>query len=125
MSGLSCGSSIADTYQGSQWHSGPGWLNDPLSGTVENFMSTVIPAGFNPQDVEFLAAISQLSGLGYNSLAAVPTVPIQTPYCVDILIGGVPQRWFLVAGTSSGGPGIVIPNDYNAVSNTKYWIQLS
>ena len=44
---------------------------------------------------------------------------------VDILIANVPQRWFLVAGTTSGGAGITIPGDYNSVTNAKYWIQLS
>ena len=88
-------------------------------------MSTIIAAGFGPINVPFLSAVNQLAGTGYNSLAAVPTVQLPTTFPVDILVGNVPQRWFLVTGTFPGaGAGVLQPNDYNVVTNAKYWIQL-
>jgi hypothetical protein len=88
-------------------------------------MSDYIPAGFTPTNVDFLGAITQLTGTGFNSLAAVPTVQLQIPYAVDVLIGGQPQRWFLVQGTYPGGAGTVQPNDYNSSSNARYWVLLT
>ncbi len=124
MPGLSCGSARATTFQGSQWHDAPNWLNDPLHSLLSNFMSTVIPAGFGPLSVPFLSAITQLAGTGYNSLAAVPTAQLPIPFAVDILVGNVPQRWFLVAGAYPATPGTLQPNDANPVTNNRYWVQL-
>ena len=123
MSGLSCGTSWTQTYAGSQWHQGPGWINDALPGSVQLFMSTYIPAGFLPQDVDFLGAITQLTGTGFTALAAVPTTQLATPYAIDVLIGGQPQRWFLVAGVFPGVIGTLQPNDYSSV-NQKFWVIL-
>jgi hypothetical protein len=88
-------------------------------------MNTVISAGFGPINIPFLSSVTQLAGTGYSSLAAVPTIPLPTVFAVDILVGGSPQRWYLVAGTSAGGTGIVLPNDYDPVTNAKYWVQLA
>lgn len=101
------------------------WINDALPGNITQFMSTIIAAGFGPINVPFLSSVTQLAGTGYSSLAAVATIPLPTVFPVDILINNVPQRWYLVAGTSAGGAGICIPNDYSAVTNAKYWVQLS
>lgn len=57
----------------------------------------------------------------YAALAAVATVPLPTPFAVDVLINNVPERWFLVAGAYPGGAGTLQPNDYNG---SKYWVQL-
>lgn len=122
MSGLSNGST--QTWDGDQNHAAPGWFNDPLGGTIEQFMNTQIPAGFGPVSPQLLTSVTSLTGTGYTALAAVPTQPLPTPFAVDVLINNVPQRYFLVAGTTGGGAGIVIPNDYNAVTNAKYWIGL-
>ena len=124
MSGLSCGTSWTETYAGSQWHQGPGWINDALPGSVQLFMSTYIPSGFIPTQVDFLGAITQLTGTTFNALAAVPTTQLAPPYPVDLLIGGQPQRWFLVAGAFPGTTGTLQPNDYNAVTNQKFWVIL-
>ena len=124
MSGCYCnGSTVYQTYTGSQWHRAPLWTDDPLQGNIDVFMNPNVPSGFTPFDVPFLGAVTQLTGVGFNSLAAVPTANFPLPYAVDTLIGGQPQRWFLVAGTYSAGPGEVQPNDYNASSNARYWVQ--
>lgn len=110
---------------GSQWHDGPRWWNDPLSSDIAIFMSTIIPAGFGPINVPFLAAVTQLEGVGYNCLASVPTIPLPLIFPVDVIINGAPQRWFLVAGSFPGGPGTLQPNDYNPSTNARYWVQLA
>lgn len=121
---LSCGSTVYP-FDGSQFHDGPLYVDDPLDGPVTQFMNLQIPAGFGPINPPFLSAITQFTGSGYNSLAAVPTLPLPTPYAVDLLISNVPQRCFLVPGTiSAGTAGVTIPNDYNPVTNPKYWVQL-
>lgn len=129
MSGLCCGSANAQTWAGSQWHQLFNWVNDALPGNISQFMSLTIAAGFGPIYPPFLATVSQLTGTGYNALAAVATVPLPTVFPVDILIivgsNYLPQRWYLVSGTTAGGAGICIPNDYNAVTNQKYWVQLT
>lgn len=122
MSGLSNGSTQA--FQGSQFQDGAGYVNDPLSSSITQFMSTTIPAAFAPLGVQFLANITQLTGTDYTALASVPTTALSTPFIVSILVSGVFQTWVLVAGTSAGGAGICLPNDYNAITNSRYWIQL-
>ena len=125
MGGYSCGSGNTETYTGSQWHRPPLWVNDPLYPSIQEPMSTVIPSGFGPVNPPYLTEVTQLAGTGFSSLAAIPTPTIPIPYAVDVLIANQPQRWFLVAGTTAGGAGIVIPNDYNATTNARYWVQLS
>ena len=126
MSGLSCGSSNwTETYAGSQSHQGPGWTNNALPGLVQELMSTYIPSGFQPTQVQFLQNVTQLLGTGFNALQAVPTVQLATPYTVDLLIGGQPQRWFLVAGAYVAATGRVQPGDYNASTNAKFWVILA
>ena len=127
MSGLSCCSTNRqDTYTGSQFRRAWDYVQDPLTDTTEIFMNNTIPAGFGPLNVPFLSSVTALAGTGFNYLASVPTIPLQTPYAVDILFGSSdPQRWFLIAGTSGGGAGICLPNDYNPASNAKYWVQLT
>lgn len=124
MSGICCGSARAETYAGSQAHRAWNYIDDPLLGNIQEFMSTIIAAGFGPVNVPFLSTVSQFTGTGYNALAAVATIPLPPVFPVDVLIDGQPQRWFLVAGTTSGATGIIIPNDYNPITNAKYWIQL-
>lgn len=122
MSGLSNGST--QTFVGSQFHNAAGWWNDPLSSEITQFMSTAIASGFGPINPPFLANVTQTAGTGYSALAAVATLALPTPFLVYVMISNVVQLWALVAGTSAGGAGITLPNDYNAVTNAKYWVQL-
>lgn len=122
MSGLACGSTTA--FDGSQFHQGAGYFDDPLGGQITIFMNSQIPAAFGPVTVPFATGVTALTGTGYNALAAIPTIPLPLPFAVDILISNVPQRWFLVAGVFPGTPGTTQPNDYNAVTNARYWVQL-
>jgi hypothetical protein len=128
MGGLSCGSSFVETYDGSQFHRGPRYYDDPLAAATSIFMNNQIPAGFGPLNPPFLTQVTQFTGTGFSSMAAVPTVSLAVPYAVDLLIGNVPQRLFLTEaapGTSApSGPGYVIPNDFNIATNNRYWVQL-
>jgi hypothetical protein len=123
MGGFTCCSARPTTYQGSQSHNLYNWLDDALTGNITEFMSTIIAAGFGPINIPFLSTVSALAGTTYAALAAVATVPLPTPFAVDILIANVPQRWFLVAGTYPGGSGTLQPNDCSG-SQPKYWVQL-
>lgn len=122
MSGLSSGST--QTYDGGQSHAAPNWVNDPLPSDITQFMSTTIAAGFGPLFPPFLSNVSTLTGTGYTALAAVPTPGLPVPFAVDLLISNTPQRQFLVAGAYPGTPGTTPPNDYNPVTNLRYWVQL-
>ena len=106
---------------GSQFRNADGWLNNPLSGILGPFMNPTIPSAFSPQNIPFLSGITALTGSGNNALAAVPTIPLPTPYAVKIAITG-DQDYLLIAGSFSG-PGYVVPND-QLLSN-KTWQQIS
>lgn len=110
--------------QGSQFRLRDGWLNDPLQGITNPTMPSLIPANFMPQTVPFVATVSQLTGSGTNSLAAIPTTVLPTPYVIEVTIG-YDQRWELQAGTFATAVGVQRPNDYNAVTNAKVWVQIS
>ncbi len=105
--------------QGSQYRNSDGWLNDPLSGIIGNFMSSTIPASFGPQDIPFLSLVTQTTGTGNNALAAIPTTGLPTPFRVNTQIAG-DQDWILVAGIVTGS-GTVAPNDQ--ASSLKTWIE--
>lgn len=111
--------------QGSQFHRADGYVNDPLPGILGPFMSAAIPTGFGPQDVPYLATVTQLTGTTVASLAAVPTVSLPVPFIVEITINGADQRWQLVAYTGQSGAGTQLPNDFNASTNNKIWVQIS
>lgn len=111
--------------QGSQFHRADGYTGDPLAGILGPFMSAVIPTGFGPQAVPFLATITQLTGTTVACLAAVPTVNLPVPFLVDFAINSAPQRWELQTYTGQSGAGYQLPNDYNASTNKKIWVQLS
>lgn len=112
-------------YTGSQFRRGFDYVQDPLEGTVQLFMNNSIPAGFGPLNVPYLTAVTALTGVGFNYLSSVPTLTMQTPFAVDIMVANIPERWFLIAGTGSPTAGIVLPNDYDPTSNAKKWIQLT
>lgn len=77
-------------------------------------------AQFGSQEVPFLSTITQYVGTDTTALLAVPTTGLTTPFLVDIMIGGVMQRWALMAGGTGDQP-----NDYNAATNNKSWQQVS
>jgi hypothetical protein len=90
----------------------------------------VIPAPtnfseFDAQSIPLLRLITAIPGTAVNCLAAIPTTSMDTPTTVMLLIGGVLQLWTLDSGTTATGPGVQRPNDFNATSNPKVWIQLS
>ena len=99
-------------------------------GKDEEYTGLVMPPVPGPlvaaggQVILFLANVTTLTGIGSDSLAAIVTTGLPTPYAVDIEIGGIIQRWVLTAGTTATGPGVQQPNDFNATTNAKIWLQL-
>ena len=107
--------------QGSMFRNADGWVNNPLSGILQPFMSTLIPSAFGPQNIPYLNAVTSLTGTGTNALAAVPTVLLTTPFVIKIAITG-DQDYMLVSGVKTG-PGYMAPNDQ--ASSGKTWMSLS
>lgn len=111
--------------RGSQFRQRDNWLNDPLIGVTNPIMSNpYIPGAFGPISPPFLSLVTQLTGSLTNALAAVPTVTLNTPFIVETNIAG-DARWQLQAGTAATAAGIQRPNDYNATTNAKIWVQVS
>jgi hypothetical protein len=108
---------------GSQFHAGGRYLNNPLNGYTGPYVSTNIPSAFGPIDAQFLGNVTQLSGTGADALAAVPTATLSTPYQVLLFIGGYSQTWILQASTAATAAGYQRPNDFNLVTNPKVWEQ--
>jgi hypothetical protein len=97
------------------------------AGTPGGVIPAFIPAG--GVQMVFLSAVTQLTGSGNNSLAAIVTTgftpPDTLPIVAMIFISGSPQFWMLVASTQGTGLGVQRPNDYDAVTNAKVWFQIS
>lgn len=113
-------------FAGSQFHSGPGWIDFPLPPLPVLPPDPFADAG--AQDIPFLSAITALEGAEDNALSAIPTGSITPPYVVQILAtdgSGAIQLWALITSTAATGPGYQRPNDYASPSNTKVWVQLS
>lgn len=99
----------------------------------EEYVLSQLPPPADPfanvtvQGVPFLQSITQLEGTVNEALANIATITLNTPYLVDILIGGNLQRWMLESSTAANNPamGIVRPNDYADTTNEKCWILLS
>ncbi len=111
-------------FAGSQFHGGPGYLDDPLA------QIPVLPpdpfAAAGPQDVLFLSGITALAGVGANALSAILTGSVSVPYVVEFMAvdgSGAVQAWTLTASTDATGPGKQRPNDFDASTNAKVWIQ--
>ncbi len=113
-------------YAGSQFHCGPGYVNDPLAAIP------VLPpdpfADTGAQDIPFLSLITVLDGVGANALSAILTGSVNVPYMVQILAtdgSGMLQQWVLIEGTFATGPGVQRPNDYDASTNARVWMLVS
>lgn len=83
--------------------------------------------GFGPAYIPLLQGVNVLLGAGSNALQAIPTIALQVPQTVMIIIGGINTLWTLNAGTDATDVpnGIVDPGDFNAISNAKVWYQSS
>lgn len=72
--------------------------------------------------------ITSLTGGGATALDGQATAygALPTGYTVLLSYGRVGQTWQLIAGTDAEDPsnGIVRPDDYNASSNARIWVQL-
>lgn len=74
----------------------------------------------------FLLNITGLTGGGANNLDGIATVSIASPIVRSVVIGAVKSEYLLVFGTAAeASPGIILPDDYNAITNQKYWLQIS
>jgi hypothetical protein len=71
-------------------------------------------------------AITGLTGSTVNDLDSIVTATgnYAVGICIFLVINGTPAIYQLVAGTATENPpSIILPDDYNAVDNAKYWIQ--
>lgn len=72
-----------------------------------------------------LTSITALTGGTATCLDAVATVGVTAGRLITLVISDVLQIWQLKAGTEAEdeSAGIIRPDDYNASTNAKYWIQ--
>ena len=98
-------------------------IGQPISSSA-----TGTPAGLSSgvgiSFPDFKSAITAISGGGSNDLHSLATLALTPPYWItyrDSTKGM--QTFWLTAGTATEGPGIVVPADYNASTNAKYWMQ--
>ena len=96
----------------------------------EEYDSSAIPAptnfsAFDAQSIPFLRTITMLAGTTTAALAAIPTVSLDLPTSVMVLIGGALQIWVLESSTAATGIGVQRPNDYNATTNARVWTLLA
>ena len=71
-------------------------------------------------------SITGLTGGGDNNLDGIVTASgsYAVGICIFLVIGGIPSIYQLVNGAAtSSPPSVILPNDYNAITNTKHWIQ--
>lgn len=111
-------------YAGSQFHCGPGWIDNPLAAIP------VLPpdpfAATGAQDIPFLRNITVLQGVSANALSAILTGSINLPYLVEILDpagSGAVQVWRAQLSSLATMAGVQRANDW--ASTGVAWIQLS
>lgn len=71
-------------------------------------------------------SITALTGSTSSCLDYIPTASGTYPVgiCIFLVISGIPHIYQLVAGTADeNNPSVIRPDDYNASSNAKYWVQ--
>jgi hypothetical protein len=71
-------------------------------------------------------SITGLTGGGVNNLDGLITVSgsYAVGICIFLVIGGIPAIYQLVNGVAvETPPSIILPNDYDGITNTKHWIQ--
>ena len=59
-----------------------------------------------------------------GSLETIPTTTLSLPALRSLLIGNVPQDWYLLAGTDANDVFHQRPNDYHASTNARVWVRL-
>jgi hypothetical protein len=82
--------------------------------------------GFGAVTIPFLTVVTQHEGVTNAAMANIPTLNIETPYTVQVLIDGEQETWVLMAGSDATdvANGILRGNDWS-VSNAKVWYQNS
>lgn len=71
-------------------------------------------------------SITGLVGSGSTNLDGITTLTgnYVVGICIFLVINGIPSIYQLVGGTATETPpSIILPDDYNGVTNAKYWIQ--
>lgn len=96
----------------------------------EEYADMIVPppvnfAGFGAQSIPLLATVTSLEGATNTALANLPTLSMDVPTSVVVIISGLQQLWTLSAGTDATdtAQGILRPNDYDAASNARVWYQ--
>ncbi len=59
-----------------------------------------------------------------GSLETAPTVTLALPAWRSLLIGNVPQDWYLLAGTDTNDAFHQRPDDYDPTANARVWVRL-
>ncbi len=80
--------------------------------------------GFGAQYIPLLGTVTMLEGVTTAALAALPTLAVDVPTAVIVIIGGVQELWTLTSSSAANDPagGALRPNDWS-ITNTKVWIQ--
>jgi hypothetical protein len=98
----------------------------PATGIEPSAIAGTAVVSGDARLVSFInASITQLTGTGASSLAAIATVAAPVDRVLGVVISGTLAFYQLRNGTpATSVPGIVRPNDYNASSNPKVWYQI-
>ncbi len=99
-----------------------------LSATLSD---GVVTPSFSAGSVVPITSITSLTGGGTTALDGLVTVSgttaiIPTGATVILSYGRVGQTWQLIAGTDAedAANGVIRPDDYNASTNARIWVQL-
>lgn len=98
-----------------------------LSGTlhnVEQLRDLLISAFSNLLGSIYYSEITSFLG-ETNSITSIATVTVGAKTMIMVKIGGRKHDYILTAGTAPTelSPYIIIPADYNADTNAKYWVK--
>lgn len=101
-------------------------VHAPATGIAPSAIAGTAVVTGDPRLVSFInATLTQLTGTGATSLAALVTVGSALDRVVGVVVSGALAFYQLKSGTSATAlPGIVRPNDYNASTNTRFWQQI-
>lgn len=96
----------------------------PSSSVIGVATTPITSPSINIMRVE--PSITGLTGGGATKLDGITTASgnYAVGICIFLVIGGIPAIYQLVAGTATESePSTILPDDYNALTNAKYWVQ--
>jgi hypothetical protein len=73
----------------------------------------------------YISAITTLTGVGPDALTSIASATLPIGQVIGIVVDDTLSFYQLRAGTSATElPGIIRPNDYNDITNTRFWKQI-